>query len=202
MKTWKFRQDVHLWWVFAPKGQHVQRLSGKMFALEKKGGKIVSCARGHLKPIKGGKGCSHIMIEHWWCYFCRMAHTRGGNTWPVVPPRVYTTPLGVKVRKVHGGYIFQPPSLKVSSYLTLDKYNSKAGLPRSWLYEGVQKFMDHLIDQVEDRLLGLDSTGTHCVECSKFVWNSGEIFWVKWNSCLPLCFVAPVEDQTGCWIVI
>ena len=29
--------------------------------------------------------------------------------------------------------------------------------------------MDRLIDQVEDRLLGLDSTGTHCVECSKFV---------------------------------
>ena len=29
--------------------------------------------------------------------------------------------------------------------------------------------MDRLIDQVEDRLLGLDSTGTHCVECSEFV---------------------------------
>ena len=65
--------------------------------------------------------------------------------------------------------MFQPPSLKVSSYLTLDKYNSKAGLPRSQLYEGVQKFMDRLIDQVEDRLLGLDGTGTHCIECSEFV---------------------------------
>ena len=65
--------------------------------------------------------------------------------------------------------MFQPPSLKVSSYLTLDKYNSKAGLPRSRFYEGIQKFMDHLIDQVEDRLLGLDDTGTHCVEGSKFV---------------------------------
>ena len=63
--------------------------------------------------------------------------------------------------------MFQPPSLKVSSYLTLDKYNSKAGLPRSRLYEGVQKFMDHLFDQV--KLLGLDSTGTHSVECSEFV---------------------------------
>ena len=70
---------------------------------------------------------------------------------------------------MHGAYVFQPPSLKVSSYLMLDKYNSKAGLPRSRLYEGVQKFMDRLIDQVEDRLLGLDSTGTHCVECSEFV---------------------------------
>ena len=58
-----------------------------------------------------------------------------------------------------GDMYFNPPSLKVSSYLALDKYNSKAGLPRSRLYEGVKKFMDHLIDQVEDRLLGLDSTG-------------------------------------------
>ena len=65
--------------------------------------------------------------------------------------------------------MFQPPSLKVSSYLTLDKYNSKAGLPKSRFYEGIQKFMDHLIDQVEDRLLELDGTSTHCVECSKFV---------------------------------
>ena len=65
--------------------------------------------------------------------------------------------------------MFQPPSLKVSSYLMLNKYNSKDGLPRSRLYKGVQKFMDCLIDQVEDRLLGLDSTGTHCVECSEFV---------------------------------
>ena len=65
--------------------------------------------------------------------------------------------------------MFQPPTLKVSSYLTLDKYNSKAGLPRSHFYEGIQKFMNHLIDQVEDRLLGLDGAGIHCVECSKFV---------------------------------
>ena len=89
-----------------------------------------------------------------------MAQTRGGVTRPVAPPRVYTTPRGVKVRKVHGGYVFQPPSLKVSSYLALDRFNSKAGQPQSWLYEGIQKFMDHLIDQVEDRLLGLDSAGT------------------------------------------
>ena len=29
--------------------------------------------------------------------------------------------------------------------------------------------MDRLIDLVEDRLLGLDGTGTRCVECSEFV---------------------------------
>ena len=94
-------------------------------------------------------------------YFAEMAHTRGGTTSPVAPPRVYTTPHGVKVRKIHGVYVYQPPSLKVCSYLALDRYRSKAGLPRSRLYEGVQKFMDHLIDQVEDGLLGLDPTGTH-----------------------------------------
>ena len=94
-------------------------------------------------------------------YFVEMARTRGGTTSPVAPPRVFTNPQGVKVRKVHGGYIYQPPSLKVCSYLALDRYRSKAGLPRSRLYEGVQKFMDSLIDQVKDRLMGLDPAGTH-----------------------------------------
>ena len=93
-------------------------------------------------------------------YFVEMARTRGGTTAPVAPPRVFTNPQGVKVRKIHGGFIYQPPSLKVSSYLVLDRYRSQAGLPRSRLYEGVQKFMDHLLDQVEDRLMGLDPTGT------------------------------------------
>ena len=32
--------------------------------LREKGGKIVSYARGHPRPVEGGKGCSHIMIEH------------------------------------------------------------------------------------------------------------------------------------------
>ena len=94
-------------------------------------------------------------------YFVEMARTRGGVTPPVAPPRVYTNPHGIKVRKVHGGYVYQPPSLKVCSYLALDRFRSKAGLPRSRLYEGVQRFLDQVIDQVEDRLMGLDPTGTH-----------------------------------------
>ena len=94
-------------------------------------------------------------------YFVEMARTRGGTASPVAPPRIFTNPQGVKVRKIHGGYLYQPPSLKVCSYLVLDRYRSQAGLPRSRLYEGVQKFMDHLLDQVEDRLMGLDPTGTH-----------------------------------------
>ena len=94
-------------------------------------------------------------------YFTEMARTRGGTTAPVAPPRVFTNPQGVKVRKVHGGYIYQPPSLKVCSYLVLDRYRSQAGLPRSRLYEGVQKFLDYLIDRVEDRVMGLDPTGIH-----------------------------------------
>ena len=70
-------------------------------------------------------------------------------------------PFRVKVRKVHGGYVFQPPSLKVSSYLMLDKFNTRAGQHQSRLYEGVQKCMDHLLNQVEDRFLGLDDAGIH-----------------------------------------
>ena len=49
-----------------------------------------------------------------------MARTRGGVAAPVAPPRIYTTPLGIKVRKVHGGYVYQPSSLKTCSYLALD----------------------------------------------------------------------------------
>ena len=94
-------------------------------------------------------------------YFVEMARTRGGTSSPVAPPRIFTNPQGVKVRKVHGGYIYQPPSLKVCSYLALDRSRSQVGLPRSRLYEGVQKFMDYLIDRVEDRLMGLDPAGIH-----------------------------------------
>ena len=91
--------------------------------------------------------------------FVEMARTRGGVAAAAALPRIYMTPLGFKVRKVHGGHVFQPPTLKVCSYLALDKLNTRAGQPRSHLYEGVQKFMDHLLEQVEDRLLGLDATG-------------------------------------------
>ena len=125
-------------------------------------GKMLSLARGHLKTHRGG--CTmlpHQITTSMMLCLVEMAQTCGGTTAPVEPPRVYTNPQGVKVRKIHGGYVYQPPSLKVCSYLALDRFRSKAGLPRSRLYEGVQKFMDHLIDQVEDRLMGLDPTGTH-----------------------------------------
>ena len=92
--------------------------------------------------------------------FCSMACTREGKVQAVASPRVYLNPLGVKVRKIHGGYVFQPASLKVSSYLVLDRYGSKAGQPRSRLYEDVQKCLDKVIDQVEDKLLGIDGAGT------------------------------------------
>ena len=121
---------------------------------------MFSEARGHPEPHRGGcRMLLHRDRASMVLYFVEMARTRGGKTPPVAPPRVYMTPLGVKVRKVHGGYVFQPPSLKVSSYLALDRFHTRAGQPRSRLYEGVQKFLDHLLDQVEDRLLGLDDTG-------------------------------------------
>ena len=58
-----------------------------------------------------------------------MARMRGGTVRPVTPPRVYTTPAGIKVQKLNGKLIFQPASLKVSSYLALDKYYDKQGQP-------------------------------------------------------------------------
>ena len=88
-----------------------------------------------------------------------MARTRGGTARPVAPPRVYTTPTGIKVWKLNGKLIFQPASLKVSSYLALDKYYDKKGQPRRKLYENVQKFLDTVLDQVEDHILGIDNSG-------------------------------------------
>ena len=59
-----------------------------------------------------------------------MAHTRGGTAKAVAPTRVYTTPAGIKVWKLNGKSIFQPASLKVSSYLVLDQYYDRKGQPR------------------------------------------------------------------------
>ena len=50
-------------------------------------------------------------VLHW-----SMVRTRGGLiTSPTPPPRVFTTDKGVKVRKVNGGFRYQPPTLKVIS---------------------------------------------------------------------------------------
>ena len=52
---------------------------------------------------------------------CSMVRTRGGLvTSPTPPPRVFTTDKGVRVRKVNGGFRYQPPALKVISYLALN----------------------------------------------------------------------------------
>ena len=84
-----------------------------------------------------------------------MARTRGGGAArPVVPPRVYMQPNGVKVRKMDGGYRYQPPSLKCITNLFLDKTK-----PNVNLYQSVQKVVDRLIDLVEDKVLGLDISG-------------------------------------------
>ena len=88
-----------------------------------------------------------------------MVRTRGGLvTSPTLPLRVFTTDKGVKVRKVNGGFRYQPPALRVISYLTLSidledrvpisklskevieglirkmqNQNDNSGIQRSWL---------------------------------------------------------------------
>ena len=88
-----------------------------------------------------------------------MVRTRGGLvTSPTPPPRVFTTDKGVKVRKVNGGFRYQPPALRVISYLALSidledrvpiskfskevveglirkmqNQNDNSGIQRSWL---------------------------------------------------------------------
>ena len=87
-----------------------------------------------------------------------MARTRGGLVRkPVAPPRIFTMRMGVKARKVNGGHVYQPASLKVSSYLTLDHHFPDSRNRN--LYENVQKCLDNLVSKVEDIILGFEPTG-------------------------------------------
>ena len=93
----------------------------------------------------------------------RMARTREGMACqPVAPPRVFITRVRVKVRKINGGYVYQPASLKVSSYLTLDHHFPDSKNRK--LYENVQKCLDNLVSRVEDKILGIETTGTKGAE--------------------------------------
>ena len=65
---------------------------------------------------------------------------------------------GVKVRRMDGGYRYQPPSLKIISSLLLDKMYIQPA-PNLQLYQSVQRVVDKLIDCVEDKLLGLEVSG-------------------------------------------
>ena len=77
-----------------------------------------------------------------------MVRTRGGLvTSPTPPPRVYTTDKGVRVRKVNGGFKYQPPSLKVISYLVL-KLEPEDRVPISKLSKEV---VESLIRKVQNQ---------------------------------------------------
>ena len=90
-----------------------------------------------------------------------MARTRGGSiAQPVALPRVYMQANGVKVRKMEGGYRYQPPSLKCLTNLYLDKIRPNSS-PNINLYQSVQRVIEGLIDQVKDKILGLDVSGIH-----------------------------------------
>ena len=77
-------------------------------------------------------------------FYCRMARTRGGKVVkPVAPPRVYMMPNGVKVRRMDGGFRYQPPSLKTLSSILLDQ-TKRDPSPNLLLYQSVQKVLDKL----------------------------------------------------------
>ena len=102
----------------------------------------------------------------------RMARTRGGMIRrPAVPPRIFTNRMGVKVHKLNGGYVYQPASLKVSSYLTLDRQfpDSK----NRNLFENIQKCLDNLVSRVEEKIMGIEPTGMRerdidCITLNRF----------------------------------
>ena len=67
-------------------------------------------------------------------------------------------PNGVKVRRMDGGFRYQPPSLKTLSSILLDQ-TKRDPSPNLLLYQSVQKTLDKLVDMVEDKILGFDITG-------------------------------------------
>ena len=87
------------------------------------------------------------------------ARTRGGiwrsEGW--TGERVFSTPLGVKIRRVNGRYQYKPPSLKFSSVRVLDYNLRDPRNPR--LYTAVQACVDKLVDMVEEHLEGAQWEG-------------------------------------------
>ena len=79
----------------------------------------------------------------------------GNHNWSGT--RVFTTALGVKIRRVNGCYHYNPPSLKFMCVRVLDHHFPDPATPR--LYATVQGFLDQLIDKVEDRLNDLHGEG-------------------------------------------
>ena len=78
-------------------------------------------------------------------------------------------PNGVKVRRMDGGFRYQPPSLKTLSSILLDQ-TKRDPSPNLLLYQSVQKVLDKLIELVEDKILGFDIAGItkelkFCLNC-------------------------------------
>ena len=123
----------------------------KMFISQRKGGVDRVTSRGEVTKCKRVNTSKEL--------HCSMVRTRGGLvTSPTPPPRVFTTDKGVRVRKVNGGFRYQPPALRVISYLALSidledrvpisklskevveglirkmqNQNDNSGIQRSWL---------------------------------------------------------------------
>lgn len=123
----------------------------KMFISQRKGGVDGVTSRGEVTKCKRVNTSKEL--------HCSMVRTRGGLvTSPTPPPRVFTTDKGVRVRKVNGGFRYQPPALRVISYLALSidledrvpisklskevveglirkmqNQNDNSGIQRSWL---------------------------------------------------------------------
>ena len=123
----------------------------KMFISQRKGGVDGVTSRGKVTKCKRVNTSKEL--------HCSMVRTRGGLvTSPTPPPRVFTTDKGVRVCKVNGGFRYQPPVLRVISYLALSidledrvpisklskevveglirkmqNQNDNSGIQRSWL---------------------------------------------------------------------
>ena len=116
-----------------------------------------------LKVAWGGGGLTYRPRGSYYysklnCY-SMPAQTRGGiwrsEGW--TGERVFSTPLGVKIRRVNGCYQYNPPSLKFSCVRVLDYNFRDPRNPR--LYTAVQACVDKLVDMVEEHLVGVQWEG-------------------------------------------
>ena len=95
-----------------PENENPVDMCQKMLISPRKGGGDRETSRGEVIRCKKVNTSKEL--------HCSMVRTRGGLvTSSTPPPRVFTTDKGVRVRKVNGGFKYQPPTLKVISYLAL-----------------------------------------------------------------------------------
>ena len=112
-------------------------LFAKMFSFVRKG--AATDSRLHMKGAALCVNLEAVILSQNHSYYSMPIRTRGGlfrnDDWRSA--RVFTTALGVKIRRINGRYQYNPPSLKFSCVRVLDHHFPDQANPK--LYPTVQK---------------------------------------------------------------